>query len=82
MSFYLLRSVLFPVLMLHRCSGISSPIQTFVSYNHSVELQANIADLWWTVDDVKHEIMFELHVKTTGWIALGVSPGQQFVFVG
>ncbi|CAM4957108.1 unnamed protein product [Rotaria socialis] len=32
------------------------------------------ADLWWTVNDDKQEILFELHVKTTGWIALGISP--------
>jgi hypothetical protein len=35
-----------------------------------------VADLWWTIDDVKKEITFELHIKTTGWIALGISPGR------
>ncbi|CAF3460707.1 unnamed protein product [Rotaria socialis] len=53
---------------------ISSPVQPFTTYKHSIELQANVADLWWTVDNVEEEIIFELHVKTTGWIALGISP--------
>ncbi|CAF1144593.1 unnamed protein product [Adineta ricciae] len=49
---------------------ISSP---FTEYKHSTELQVNISDLWWTIDDAEREIVFELHVKTTGWIALGIS---------
>ncbi|CAF3224386.1 unnamed protein product, partial [Rotaria sp. Silwood2] len=53
---------------------ISSPIAPFTNYTHSTELQANIADLWWTTDDVKEEITFELHIRSTGWIALGISP--------
>jgi hypothetical protein len=57
-------------------NGISSPIKPFAKYKHSVELQADVSDLWWTVDDAEREIMFELHVKTTGWIALGISPGK------
>jgi len=47
-----------------------------MSYQHSTELQTNVADLYWTVDDDKREIIFELHVKSTGWIALGISPGK------
>lgn len=67
--------------MIGRCYGISSPIPPFTSYKHSAELEANVADLWWTVDEVAEDITFELHVKTTGWIALGISPGKQFVFL-
>ncbi|CAF1129901.1 unnamed protein product [Rotaria sordida] len=46
-----------------------------VNYKYSIELEANIADLWWTIDDVRKEITFDLHIRTTGWIALGISPG-------
>ncbi|CAF4944392.1 unnamed protein product, partial [Rotaria socialis] len=55
--------------------AISSPIQPFTTYKYSIELQPDIADLWWTVDSDANEITFELHMKTTGWIALGISPG-------
>lgn len=64
------------ILLIDKCIGISSSIQTFTSYKHSVELQHGIADLWWTIDDAEKEIVFELHVKSTGWIALGISPGK------
>ncbi|CAM2726532.1 unnamed protein product [Rotaria socialis] len=57
-----------------KSNGISSPVEPFTTYKHSIELRENVADLWWTVNDDKQEILFELHVKTTGWIALGISP--------
>ena len=57
-------------------NGITSPITLFTTYNHSVELQINVADLWWTVDETNQTILFELHIQTTGWIALGISPGK------
>lgn len=72
-SFYLLTT------LIDLSIGISSPIQPFANYQHSIELQTNIADLWWTVDDVQKEIIFELHVKTTGWIAMGISPGKKSI---
>jgi hypothetical protein len=53
----------------------SSPIQPFTTYRYATELEPGIADLWWTVDNGAKEITFELHMKTTGWIALGISPG-------
>jgi hypothetical protein len=64
--------------MVDLCHSTSSPIPPFIKYNHAVELQQNISDLWWTTDDVNREITFELHMKTTGWIALGISPGKTF----
>jgi hypothetical protein len=64
------------MVVVEKSDGISSPIQPFTTYKHSVELQVNVADLWWTVNDAEQEIIFELHVKTTGWIALGISPGR------
>ena len=67
--------------MVGRCCCISSPISPFIAYKHSAELEANVADLWWTVDEAAEDITFELHVKTTGWIALGISPGKPFVFL-
>ncbi|CAF3089068.1 unnamed protein product [Rotaria sp. Silwood2] len=62
------------MMIVEQSNGISSPVQPFTIYKHSVELQATVADLWWTVNDVEREIIFELHVNTTGWIALGISP--------
>ncbi|CAF2984106.1 unnamed protein product [Rotaria sp. Silwood2] len=62
------------LIVIHACTGISSPIQPFTTYKHSTELQQDIADLWWTIDDDEKEIMFELHIKSTGWVALGISP--------
>lgn len=67
--------------MVNKCNGISSLIQPFNKYKYSTELQTNISDLWWTVDDTEREIIFELHMKTTGWIALGISPGKQMKLV-
>lgn len=52
----------------------TSPISPRSNYSHEVVLRANVADLWWTVNETSQEITFELHVKTTGWIALGISP--------
>lgn len=64
------------VFVITRCTGISSPIQPFTTYKHSAELEKGTVDLWWTVDDAEKEITFELHVKSTGWVALGISPGK------
>jgi hypothetical protein len=66
------------LIIVENSNEISSPIKPFTTYKHSAELQKNIADLWWTVDDAELEIIIELHVKTTGWIALGISPGRAF----
>ena len=57
-------------------TGISSPIRPFSTYEHSIELEQGIADLWWMIDDGEREITFEFHVKTIGWIGLGISPGR------
>ncbi len=76
MSTYVVIILSIWLITINKCTGISSAIQTFTTYKHSTTLQENIADLWWTVDDNKQEIMFELHVKSTGWIALGISPGK------
>ncbi|CAF4431727.1 unnamed protein product, partial [Rotaria sp. Silwood2] len=62
------------LVIVNKSNGISSPIKPFTTYKHSAELQTNVADLWWIVDDAEREIIFEFHVKTTGWIALGISP--------
>ena len=68
-------SIVLSLLIIEKCNSISSPIRPLATYKHSTELESNIADLWWTIDDNQREITFELHVKTTGWIALGISPG-------
>lgn len=49
---------------------------TLTTYNYSISLQENVSVLWWNVNEVTQEITFELQVKTTGWIALGISPGK------
>jgi hypothetical protein len=64
------------VVVVEKSNGISSPIEPFTTYKHSAELETNVADLWWTVDDAEREIIFELHIKTKGWIALGISPSR------
>jgi hypothetical protein len=64
------------LLIIEKCTSISSPIRPLANYTHSTVLENNMADLWWTIDDNEREITFELHIKTTGWIALGISPGR------
>jgi hypothetical protein len=77
--FYLIISLF----VVERSNAISSPVQPYTNYRYSTELQPNVADLWWTVDETKQEIIFELHIKTTGWIALGISPGiHYFIKIG
>jgi len=68
--------LLLSLLVFKKCYSTSSPLQPFITYDHSIELGPAIADLWWTVDDAEREITFELHIKTTGWIALGISPSK------
>ena len=68
------------MLVVHDTVGVSSPLKPFVSYTYSTTLKEGVADLWWTVDAVQRDITFELHIKTTGWIALGISPGLSLSF--
>ena len=84
MSLCTVFQLLFSLLVIEKCTGITSPIPPFISYKHSTELQVDVADLWWTVNDAETEITFELHMKTVGWIALGISPGRflvEFAFI-
>ncbi|CAF0807769.1 unnamed protein product [Adineta ricciae] len=60
--------------VIQRCNGVTSPVSPFTTYQHTVELQPNVSDLWWTINEANQTILFELHIKTTGWIALGISP--------
>ncbi len=64
------------LLLIEKCLSISSPISPLSIHKHSTELEKNVADLWWTIDENQLEIVFELHINTTGWIALGISPGN------
>jgi hypothetical protein len=75
MWLYAVSYFILPLLAVQKCTGISSPIQPYTNYRYSTELQPNVADLWWTVNETQQDILFELHIKTTGWIALGISPG-------
>ena len=75
MLLYAVSYLIISLFVIQKCNGISSPIPPYTTYKYSIEVQANVADLWWNVDETKQDIVFELHVKTTGWIALGISPG-------
>lgn len=66
------------IFLFNKCEGISSPLSPYINYKNSIELQSNVADLWWTIDDFEKEIIFEYHVKTKGWIGLGISPSILF----
>ena len=59
----------------------SSPIPPYINYTYSIELQNDVADLWWNVNETSQDITFELHVHTIGWIALGISPGMHLSFL-
>jgi hypothetical protein len=54
------------LLSVQKSNAITSPIQPFTNYKYSTELQINVADLWWTVNEIEQDIIFELHIKTTG----------------
>ena len=75
MRFSLLSFVILSVGLVQHLDAISSPIPPYTNYTYATELQPNLADLWWSIDDVRKEITFEIHINTTGWIALGISPG-------
>ena len=74
MRSYILFQFLFYLVTVTYIDGLSSPITPFTTYMFSIELLPNIADLCWNVDSNTSEIIFELHMKTTGYIAIGISP--------
>jgi hypothetical protein len=71
----LFRSILC-LLMAGSVAALSSPVQPYTTYRYSVELRYGLADLRWMFDDARTKIIAELHMKTTGWIAIGISPGN------
>ena len=76
MLLYAIISIIISLLIVQNGNATSSPIQTYINYTYYTELQSGVADLWWSVNETTEEILFELHVNTTGWIALGISPGK------
>ncbi|UJR36615.1 hypothetical protein I4U23_029335, partial [Adineta vaga] len=66
---FILLSIIVP-----KSYGLFSPITPYMNYTYSVEISSVSADLWWSIDTNKSEITFELHMNTTGWIAMGISP--------
>lgn len=64
------------LLLIGTSKAVTSPIVPYTTYNYSIELKPNVAYLFWTANEKKQEITFELHINTTGWIALGISPGK------
>lgn len=65
------------MLMMRIFERISNPLPQFTTYEHNAEVETNVEDLWWTIDKNKKEILFEFHVKTAGWKALGISPDEK-----
>ena len=59
----------------------ASPFAPLMNYSHTVTLKTDVSQLWWSVDEKNEEITFEIHVKTTGWIGLGISLGRFYIFV-
>jgi hypothetical protein len=47
-----------------------SPTQTYA--NKKVLVEPDVYTLYWNYTDV--DILFEVHVKATGWISFGISP--------
>ena len=60
------------LLILEKCISISSPIRPLTDYTYSIELEKNVADLWWTIDDNQQEITFELHIKISKELIFGI----------
>ncbi|CAF2811760.1 unnamed protein product [Rotaria sp. Silwood2] len=71
---YVVSYVIPLLLVVQQINRITCSLQPYTSYKHSIELESNVVNLWWTIDEIKQEITFELHIKTIGWIALGISP--------
>lgn len=71
--FLLLCAILFG--FIEASSSLSSPLSTYLNYSYSTTIRANAIDFWWSIDRIRDEITFELHVNTTGWLALGISSG-------
>lgn len=76
MKWCIIIQLIFLWMMMETTNGLSSPITPYTNYTNSIELLVNTSDLWWSVNTTTKEIMFELHTQTTGWIALGISPGR------
>ncbi|CAF3425896.1 unnamed protein product, partial [Rotaria socialis] len=74
MKTHILSWIILSVLIVRKTIATTSPLTPYTSYQFSTELEHNIADLWWIVDENRQEITFELHIKTTRWIAFGISP--------
>ena len=81
MWFFTISLTIISFLAVHHSDAISSPIPPYTNYKYSIELQPNVADLWWNVNETSQDITFELHVHTVGWIALGISPGMPLPFL-
>jgi len=79
MLLYAIISIMILLLVVQNGNTTSSPIQPYINYTYYTELQSGVADLWWSVNETAEEILFELHVNTTGWIALGISPGKHLL---
>ena len=81
MSFCSLLTLTSALIWIHSTNAISSPISPLMTYQYATEIESGVADLWWNVDQTKQDITFELHMKTNGWIALGISPGNSYISV-
>ena len=76
MRSYIVFQLLFYLVTVTNINALASPVPTFTTYMFSIELWPNMTDLFWNVDNDTNEVIFELHVRTTGYIGLGISPGM------
>ena len=81
MWFYAVSCTIILSLIARNGEAITSPISPYANYKYSTELEHDVADLWWNVNETSQQIVFELHIKTTGWIALGISPGKHLFHI-
>lgn len=76
MRLYMTFPLILHLAIIANIHALSSPISPFTEYTFSIELLTETADLWWNVNIETKMVTFELHMKTTGWIALGISPSK------
>ena len=53
---YTVSFIILSSLLVQKGNGISSPLQPYTNYKYSLELQPQVAHLWWTADGTQQEI--------------------------
>ena len=60
------------VLIMNECDEYSSSLSLNKTYENDAQLEFDVTDLSWTVHSDKNQILFPLHVKTTGSMPLTI----------